>query len=615
MRWTWVIPRLILVALIWSAIAFGLDPWLRHTAITTAQSVTGAQVDIATINTGLFPPAMTVSNVALASAKSPGTNLIEFDSLECQLSGHALLRKSLVIEQAKLTGVRFETVRNDDGQLEEQSESESQEPSWLAEKLRGAGEQWLDDLVADTREQLDPDTLETWRTGQMLTVKWEERMRLLQDELNSFKPRADRLQQGMDQARELQSVERVQQYLKLAGDGEQLIREAGQIQQKIKDVVPEATADLRTLDQARRNDQQMVAQKVRQLKPSPRRIAESLIGPEMYRQLHQTVSWLRAGTSYHQQIRRQTKVVRHRGQTVEFPILNPVPGFLCRRMEISGELLFDQELMPFHAILSDVSSDPVLLGQPTVFRLKTAGDKPLQVALRHDATSSTATATTDLVVDGYEIEPRMLTVGREETAVLTAGLSDLHWTAQVQVQGEKIDGTIRVESRLMRTDLASEKLSPLLQTAVTDVLSNVKTVDGTVHVTGLMDNPDVQLQSRFSEEVADGLQLAYSKHADQIKAALASRVEQLANEQKEKLTRKLNERYQSLLADHKSTVNRIQGTQRLLASVRSGQANPQELFRQVSGSGILSEKQEQRVEKQLQQSNRLLRGLGNGLFR
>lgn len=613
MRWTWIIPRLILVALIWSAFAFGLDPWLRHMAIMTAQSVTGAQADIATINTGLFPPVMTVSDVAFASAKSPGTNLIEFDKLECQLSGHALLRRSLVIEQAQLTGVRFETVRNDDGQLEEVSDPESQEPSWLTEKLQDAGSQWLDDLVADTREQLDPNTLETWRTGQMLTVKWEERMRSLQDELNSFKPRADQLQQEMDRARELPSVERVQQYLKLAGDGERLVREAGQIQQKIKDVVPEATADLRTLDQARRNDQQMVVQKVRQLKPSPQRIAESLLGPDMYRQIHQAVSWLKAGASYHQQIRQQTKVVRHRGQAVEFPILNPVPGFLCRRMEISGELLLGQDLLPFHAILSDVTSDPVLLGQPTVFRLKTAGEEPLQVALRYDATSGSPT--TDMVVDLHEIDPRLLTVGHEESAVLTAALSNLHWTAQLQVQGESLDGTIRVESRLTQANLASEQLSPLLQTAVTDVLSNLETVDGTVHVTGLLDNPDVQIHSRFSEQIADGLQLAYRKHADQIKAALASRVDQLANEQKQKLTRKLNDRYQSLVADHKATISKIQGTQRLLASVRSGQANPQELFRQVSGSGILSEKQEERVGKQLQQSNRLLRGLGNGLLR
>ncbi|MEO2032239.1 MAG: hypothetical protein ABGZ35_09145, partial [Planctomycetaceae bacterium] len=135
MRWTWLIPRLILMTLIWSAFAFGMDPWLRHTVIQTAQSATGAKADIGSFKTGLFPPLLHVSNVALASASSPGTNLVEFDELQCRLGGNPLLRKSFVIEEARLTGVRFGTVRNDDGQLELHPAPEPQAPSWLTEKL------------------------------------------------------------------------------------------------------------------------------------------------------------------------------------------------------------------------------------------------------------------------------------------------------------------------------------------------------------------------------------------------------------------------------------------------------------------------------------------------
>ncbi len=49
MRWTYVIPRLVIVALIWAFMAFGFDPLLRYSAIQSLQAVTGAKVDIASV--------------------------------------------------------------------------------------------------------------------------------------------------------------------------------------------------------------------------------------------------------------------------------------------------------------------------------------------------------------------------------------------------------------------------------------------------------------------------------------------------------------------------------------------------------------------------------------
>ena len=143
MRWTWVIPRLILVATVWSAVYFGLDPLLRQSAVGTAQSITGARADMAALSTSLFPPALTMQGVALASSESPGSNILEFDRMECRLGGHALLRRSFVIEDARLTGLRFGTARNDNGQLKVVPATEPEPPSWLAEKLKDTGDAWL----------------------------------------------------------------------------------------------------------------------------------------------------------------------------------------------------------------------------------------------------------------------------------------------------------------------------------------------------------------------------------------------------------------------------------------------------------------------------------------
>lgn len=613
MRWTWLIPRLILMTLIWSAFAFGMDPWLRHTVIQTAQSATGAKADIGSFKTGLFPPLLHVSNVALASASSPGTNLVEFDELQCRLGGNPLLRKSFVIEEARLTGVRFGTVRNDDGQLELHPAPEPQAPSWLTEKLSEVGDEWLEELIVDVREQLDPNTLETWRTGQELSEKWEQRMESLQQELKLLKPRVDLLEKRLDDAKQLRSVARVQQYLQLATDGEQLLREVNKLQSRIQGLVPEGQSDLKLLDQARQNDQQQIVRKIHQLRPNPRRITESFIGPEMYRQLHQALSWLQLGSNYHQEIRRQAEVVRHRGHDVEFPIRNPTPRFLCRRMELSGELSIDQQLMPFHAVLSDVSSDPMLLGEPAVFRLSTAGEQPLRIAIRHDA--ATGIPQTDVIAELHQSEHRQLSVGNAKTAVFEAGLANSRWAARIRLSENNVNGTISLESDFVKASVTSQKMNPLMQSAVADVFRGVQSIDATIQIDGTVDAPELGIQSRFGDSIAAGLQTAFAHQAERMKAELTNRLAQMATEQKQRLSKELNSRYQELVADHSRTLQQVKQTQQLLASVRSGQADPRQLFRQVSESGILPNGKQEKVQRQLDQADKLLKGLGSGVFR
>ncbi|MEO2032238.1 MAG: hypothetical protein ABGZ35_09140, partial [Planctomycetaceae bacterium] len=475
------------------------------------------------------------------------------------------------------------------------------------------GDEWLEELIVDVREQLDPNTLETWRTGQELSEKWEQRMESLQQELKLLKPRVDLLEKRLDDAKQLRSVARVQQYLQLATDGEQLLREVNKLQSRIQGLVPEGQSDLKLLDQARQNDQQQIVRKIHQLRPNPRRITESFIGPEMYRQLHQALSWLQLGSNYHQEIRRQAEVVRHRGHDVEFPILNPTPRFLCRRMELSGELSIDQQLMPFHAVLSDVSSDPMLLGEPAVFRLSTAGEQPLRIAIRHDA--ATGIPQTDVIAELHQSEHRQLSVGNAKTAVFEAGLANSRWAARIRLSENNVNGTISLESDFVKASVTSQKMNPLMQSAVADVFRGVQSIDATIQIDGTVDAPELGIQSRFGDSIAAGLQTAFAHQAERMKAELTNRLAQMATEQKQRLSKELNSRYQELVADHSRTLQQVKQTQQLLASVRSGQADPRQLFRQVSESGILPNGKQEKVQRQLDQADKLLKGLGSGVFR
>ena len=608
MRWTWLIPRLILVALIWCVAVFGMDPILRYSAVQSLQSATGARADIASLSTGLFPPALTVGDVALASASQPGTNLIAFTELTGHLAGGPLLRRSFVVEEARLTGVRVGTVRDDNGQLEKTPNKGPQEPSWLTQKLTEVGSEWMDSLLVDVRSQLDPETLEIWRAGKSLRSKWQTRYDRLEKQIQDFQPRVKKLQADMEAVRELPSVARIERHLQLAKEGEQLLQEAQRLQQVLQGVVPEAQRDILSLDTARKNDQQQIAQKVRQFTPSPGRITESLIGPQLYRQLHQTLTWLNTARDYRQQLKQQTTVVRHRGRDFEFPLINPLPGFLCRRLEMNGELSIDQKLAPFHAVLNDVTSDPVLLGKPTVFRLTASGDQPLQIALRYDATGNRAV--TDLIAEFHQQTPRSLTVGGSSEIGITAALANSTWSAKMRQTERSVSGAVKLHAQLQNAAMQSDKVAPILQQELTAILQGIDQIDATLHIQGDLQQPSIRIESGVGRQIAAGLKAVFSRQSQRMQDALQTQLVELANAQKQRFVGGLNSRYQDLVTQHAAAQQQLQGARRLIASLQGGEANPGQLFRTISGSGLLPQKKEDKLQQQLDTAGELLKGFG-----
>ena len=102
MRWTYIIPRLIMIGLLWGFLAYAVDPLLRYSTVQSIQSVTGAKVDVAKLHTTYFAPSLTIQSMALAAADRPGKNMVEFDDLHVRLESHSLSRRRFVIEDGHI---------------------------------------------------------------------------------------------------------------------------------------------------------------------------------------------------------------------------------------------------------------------------------------------------------------------------------------------------------------------------------------------------------------------------------------------------------------------------------------------------------------------------------
>lgn len=612
MRWGYLIPRLIIVGIIWAFFVFGFDPMLHYSATETLQSITGAKADIDELTTGFFPPRAGVRRVALASADKPGTNLLEFDDMQLSLAGAPLLRRSYVVDEAKVTGVRFGTSRTDNGQLEREPDDEPSGPTippWLSDKVKDMGDEWLEDFTEQAKAQIDPNRLETYRVGNEVYAKWDTRFKDINVQIKSTQEQLKSLEQQIKDAKNGETLDQIQKYIQVASQADLLIRQSRTLANQFKTSVPaEVRNDFARLDQAQKNDRENVAHTIRMLKPDSRRISESLIGEEMYLQLQQMLTWVEFLRGSINNVKGPPEAERLRGRDFEFAILNPTPKLLCRKMLIDGELMLSHVPTPFQAVLTDVTSDPKLHGRPALLQVTTAGEMPVHLVIRHDATQ--AVATTDLAADYTDQKEQQLSAGKAGGDRLVASLKNMHWKARLSLVENQITGQIDVSSEFGNSDFQTKSPYATALAGVTqDTLASISTVNATITLNGSVLRPKVTMTSDLGEKIAAGFETAFAANLPQMKQQAMALVTNYALEQKQTLATKLGKPYQDITADYAKLVKSLDEVRAIAQNFRSGQVDPNAIFKQVSQTGVLKDKDQQKANKYMGTANKIFGGM------
>lgn len=614
MRWGYLIPRIIIIAIVWAFFAFGFDPLLRNSAISGLQSITGAKVDVGDVTTGFFPPRMNTKHVALASASKPGSNLVEFQMASFHLAGQPLMHRNYVVDEATITGIRFQTSRNDNGQLDIVEDDESTGPvvpEWLQDKLKNYGDEWLEHFTEQAKSQLDPNRLETYQVGNQLYVKWDRRFDEVNIAISTTKQRAEILQQQIKAAKNAQPVQQIQMYLQIAQNADVLLKDSQVFVTTLKTNVPaEVREDFAKLDQAQQNDRAMVASTIQSLKPDSRKITESLIGEEMYLQLQHLLSWVDTVRTYQEQLKAPPQPERSGGRYFDFPILNPTPKVLCRKMLMDGELMLGDLPTPFRAVLTDVTSDPKLHGRPAILQVQTSGERPVNVVIRHDATSDIAV--TDLSADFVDETEHVLAAGKPDSEQLTASLNNLHWKANVTLIEGQIDGRIEMKSDFGKTQFqTSRPYATSLASVAQQTLQSIHTVNAVIDLKGSVLKPDVSMTSDLGTQVSDGFQTAFQAQLPELKKQALAMVTDYAVTQKNELSAKLGGRYSALIADHEQLMNSLNSVRTIAADFRNRQVDPNAVFRTVSDSGLLKQNDQRKADKYFSEANKVREGFQN----
>lgn len=582
MRWAYLLPRVILVGLVWAFFHYGFDPVMRRGMIYSGQRAARAKVEIAGLETTFFAPTIKAAGGQVADRNHPGTNLVEFTGLHAKIEGLPLLKRNYIVEEASVSGLQWGTKRADSGLLpgEEPDLSDDSNSKMLENikhELLVRGKDWLAGLADRAKLDFDPNQFETVRLGQELEERWPHEFGQYEEELKALKQRIDELRKSV-KVKGSNELEKIERYGQVAKDVEQLLQELEQVKQQLAKTIRQAQEDLHALDEAKSHDITKIKEKADLLRLDPNEVTELLLGPELTNRLETAISWVKFLRERIQLATDEPKPERFRGETILFARKQELPLLLIRLLNVDGQGDFSGERLAFKGSISGITSNPKIHGKPIIVRIDGVG-QPLQAD--PDAPSATnqiqlvsaqagkseppvglnvqLKAVLDytkdvpehqLLLSYKEPRPDERDIGKPESIQLAMVSRASNCLANLKLVGDDLSGQIDFQQALegITAKLGTKRFKgdARVLSVIQEVVSGIHKIDAQMQLSGTALKPQFKLRSNLGHDLSDGINTAFKRELDNGRRDLLVRFEQEAAKRSEKLTHLYDEQLQKL---------------------------------------------------------------------
>ncbi len=524
MRWSYIIPRLTLLILVWAFFFFAFDPLLKWGAIKGLEKAAKAKVEIAGLRTTFLHPSLKVTGFAVADAKDEFRNLAEFSELSFSAAGAPLLEKKLLVENASLTGLRLGTPRKTSGKLPFVKE---EPPSALVQQLKDESKDFALERAADIKTDLvsdykiSADDLESVKLAKQLEQTYEKDykdiaarldLKKYEDGLAALKVRYEKAKGESNFAKQAKD------YAEIGKEVNKLSKQFKADKQEVETAAARLKDAFKGLDEARKKDIAAVMGKMKLPALDTQSLARMLAGPLIAEKTEQAMGWMATAKKYMPANSKGVlKNEAPRGRVVHFPKEKSYPSVLVRRLALSGELGADDPLA-YSGVIEGLTTQPRVYGRPTTALIKGAkGGRRLDFSCSVDAAGEELRTDTALAYAGIKIEQLRLGSPSSFMVDITGATGNLD--VKLKTEGSALDG--RAEARFTGASFkpGTEKIKAApLRSAVESAFSRLSSAQIESGIAGTLTAPKLSIKT----DLADALSKAFSgAMGDEIKKAQA----------------------------------------------------------------------------------------------
>ena len=538
-RFSYIVPRVALLAVLLLATEVGSGYLLRWALITGGQATLGAKVEIGKVKSSLLETRVLVREAAVANPRSSMKNLFEADRIEVDFNSSALLRKKLIADYGIISGLEFGTDRQTSGELPESEVPDhvDESPSWVTPIAERYAENWLGDLES----RLNTDIHQQFRSvrlAKQLGDRWPQKYKQLEKRALAIKANAKKLEQEVRTARQnpLRHVEYLSQ---VPSRVQELRTQLGELQSEIAKLPDQVAADRAAVEAARKHDEQLIREQLELGSVDARSISSYLLGEQIIGPVGETIGWIRWARNFVPPRGKVAAEPADRGANVVFAGCEQLPSMLVKAIRLDGSARLGSQQVDLVGVVRDWTNQPELHAKPTTIELTTRGGLPLTIEATFDRTREVARDT--MFCSTSNILLPELTLGKKDKLQMAVAPSRADVKLELQLVGDVLTGQVQIAQRgiALSPTLAGGSLGKHLQSALAASVANINQATTTVAVTGTLDEPKFDFESTLGTALASAINNA----AADVIAAQRDRLLAKSQEQVDAKLAKLNDEF------------------------------------------------------------------------
>ena len=413
-RWGYLAPRVLVAVTLILMLEWGGGWFVGRLIVRFLDRMPHVSVATDGVRAGLISGRFGADNVQIGVEQGGTLHRVAADRIELRISRRQLLLRKLVVEQAELRGLRFETsdsMPDDSDSTSEWSDRAKQIVSTAGTRTKEMLRGWSREQ-GDKLEQLIISQSETARVAQQIEAGWRLRFDRWKESAAMWKEELDRIERTWKRVENASTSQQIVQLAPLVPRIQSLLEDLERARGEARQLDNIWKSDRRALEEAKRSDMRRLKQVTSLSAFDGESMARALLGEAALAKLDLARRWLDRFQKLRSVVafKPVANQLGRRGRDIPFDRSN-IPAWWIRRLAVSGQIGAAAEAAPFQGVFLDWSSDPALIDQPLRGVVRAGGAAPSRIRWRWDARTKEPVYHLDVHFDSWKLTDANWSIG------------------------------------------------------------------------------------------------------------------------------------------------------------------------------------------------------------
>ncbi len=586
-RWKAVIPLVIFIVCLTILCTFFLDNIIKNTIISIGESIFSAKVEISSLKTKFKNMSIEINGLCVADKSDPWKNLFEVDKTKFAIKPIPLLSKKVIIDEMSIEGIRWATKRKTFGGLPpkkikkiEKKKKKEQETfvSKLMVSLQEKAKKEVDKLpVVKDAKTLEKELKEIDINKLITETEFESKKlieSLKQESSQKYENYKNEIQNlNIEQQTKLvksliddissikienlDDIKKAQGKIALINEKKKELEITLEKLKKLKTSIESdfiETKDIsKKIESAIERDYKNILDKVKLPELTKANISKALFGDLWLNRVNTALYYINLVRKYFPPRKKEEKKTvkqRAKGMDIVFHKENVLPRLWIKKISISGttggEGKDNENAVLVSGIVSDVTSDPVVLNRPTVAKIE--GKKLTRqyiIKAIFDHTKEIPVDKIMLNIKGLGIEELKIPESKNIPKIEDG---KLNLESEFTLKGDELDCKMKLlieNIKFSKANVEKEEKDELKK-IIDEIFQSIDKIFLVAKLYGKIDSLTTELNSNLDDIIINKLKAIYGQKVQEFRAKIKSAIDENITKPKEKFLKEYSEKKEEL---------------------------------------------------------------------